>query len=362
MGGFECSTHRRRDGRRLDLIAGTRHDTHALADYRQLAGHGLRTLRDGVRWHLIEPERGRYDWSSLAPMVAAAREAGVEVIWDLMHYGWPDWTNPWDAEFVGCFADFAEAVARVIGPGGRYVPVNEISFLAWGGGDVGYLNPFMCDRGDELKHVLCRAAIAATRRIRAVDPAALLVCAEPLIRVHPVDDTAEAAAAAAGLDRAQFDAIDCLLGRRFPEFGGSEAAIDVIGVNYYPHNQWYPGEPVRHVPPEAHVPLHHLLVETWQRYRRPVFVAETGCEGEERPGWLRGIAGEVAAAQAAGADLRGICLYPILDHPGWDDDRACPNGLLCGIGPSPRVAYEPLAAALDALHREVSDPYQAVAF
>ena len=39
MAGFECSTHRRRDGRRLDLIAGTRHDRWGANDYRAVAAH-----------------------------------------------------------------------------------------------------------------------------------------------------------------------------------------------------------------------------------------------------------------------------------------------------------------------------------
>jgi hypothetical protein len=26
--------------------------------------------------------------------------------------------------------------------------------------------------------------------------------------------------------------------------------------------------------------------------------------------------------------VEGICLYPILNHPGWDNDRHCPCGLL----------------------------------
>jgi hypothetical protein len=29
----------------------------------------------------------------------------------------------------------------------------------------------------------------------------------------------------------------------------------------------------------------------------------------------------------AGVPIEGICLYPILNHPGWDNDRHCPNGL-----------------------------------
>src|SRR5690606_1686237 len=54
MAGFECSTHRRADGRRLDLVAATAHDRLAAADYRQVRDLGLTTARDGLRWHLIE--------------------------------------------------------------------------------------------------------------------------------------------------------------------------------------------------------------------------------------------------------------------------------------------------------------------
>ena len=42
--GFECSSHRRRDGVRLDLIRATGHDKHVLQDYRSCANLGFRTL------------------------------------------------------------------------------------------------------------------------------------------------------------------------------------------------------------------------------------------------------------------------------------------------------------------------------
>lgn len=61
MGGFECSTHKDKRGRRLDLIASTRHDEFAEADYGRLIEIGMKTCRDGLRWHLIEPEPFRYD-------------------------------------------------------------------------------------------------------------------------------------------------------------------------------------------------------------------------------------------------------------------------------------------------------------
>src|SRR6185369_4935346 len=90
MGGFECSTHRLREGRRLDLIAGTRHEEFCLRDSQRLEEQGLRVARDGVRWHQIEKSPGRYDFASLAPMVRAAEQAEVLVIWDLLHFGWPE--------------------------------------------------------------------------------------------------------------------------------------------------------------------------------------------------------------------------------------------------------------------------------
>jgi hypothetical protein len=59
LAGFECSSHRRQDGRRLDLIAATGHDHAVIQDYRSMLEHGIRTVRDGVRWHLIETVPGR---------------------------------------------------------------------------------------------------------------------------------------------------------------------------------------------------------------------------------------------------------------------------------------------------------------
>ena len=55
LGGFECSAHRRADGRRHDLLAATRHDALAEQDYRQLVGHGIRAARRRA----LPPRRGR---------------------------------------------------------------------------------------------------------------------------------------------------------------------------------------------------------------------------------------------------------------------------------------------------------------
>ena len=83
----------------------------------------------------------------------------------------------------------------------------------------------------------------------------------------------------------------------------------------------FPGDPL-------YKPFSEILAKIHQRYNRPVFVAETGIEGEKRAEWMSFISDEVRTALANGVPVQGLCWYPILDYPGWDDDRHCSNGVL----------------------------------
>ena len=352
LGGFECSTHRRADGRRLDLIAATDHDVLAEQDYRQLAGHGIRSVRDGVRWHLVETTPGHYDWSSLLPMLRAAEVARTEVVWDLCHYGWPDGLDVFSAAFVNRFARYAGAFARLhMAETGRpplVCPINEISFLAWAGGNVGIMNPLARERGGELKRQLVRATIAAAQAVREAAPGARVMAIDPLINIVPREGQDPEGVAI--VNQRQFQAWDMLSGRLEPGLGGEPNFLDAIGVNYYWNNQWlHEGEREAVVPSDTrHRPLRVLLAEAYARYRRPVFMAETSIEGDARAGWLRYIGEELRAAVRGGVPLEGICLYPVLSHPGWDDDRYCPNGLLeiDARSNGGRPVHAPLAAEL----------------
>jgi hypothetical protein len=370
IGGFECSTHRlpRRKamgqyaGVRLDLINSTRHGEFALQDYARLQAADIRTARDGVRWHLIEKWPLRYDFSSLLPMLRAARETKTQVIWDLFHYGWPDGLNIWSAAFVDRFARFARVTASVIleETGGPIfvTPANEISFVAWGGGDAAFLNPFAKGRGPELKTQLVRATIAAIDAVREVDPGARICHAEPIIHIAADPDHPEEAQAAEAYRQSQFQSWDMIGGRMCPELGGRPEYLDVLGVNYYSNNQWIHQDP--HIPPSRrrkdvllppshplHRPVREMVTEVYERYRRPMFIAETGIEGDARPAWLRYIGQEARAAAAAGVPLEGLCLYPIIDYPGWGDDRHCHTGLWdYADANGEREVYEPLAEEL----------------
>lgn len=331
MGGFECSSHRRNDQRRLDLIASTQHDRWAAQDYANLARAGLGSARDGLRWHLVERQPGVYDWSSFLPQLRAAHGQSVQVIWDLCHYGIPDDVDIWRPAFVDRFARYAEAVAHVVREESDavpfYSPINEISFWAWAGGDVAYFNPGATGRGLELKHQLVRASIAAIEAIRAVDSRARFVQGDPLIHVVAPSNRSDQIEAAERYRHSQFEAWDLLAGRQWPGLGGREDYLDILGVNYYPHNQWVLGGERIILGEPRYRPFAGMLVEAYRRYRRPILIAETGAEGDLRAPWLAYVGEQVTQAMSRNVPIEGVCLYPILDYPGWDNDRRCPAGL-----------------------------------
>lgn len=351
MAGFECSCHYRGDSRRLDLIAATEHDRWAAADYARVRRLGMETVRDGTRWHRIERSSGRYDFSSLLPMVRAARDTGVQVIWDLCHYGWPEGLDVFRPEFVDRFADYARAVARVVAAETDeppvWAPINEISFWSWAGGDVGYLNPGATGRGFELKAQLVQACLAAVDAVWSVDPRARILHCDPAIHIVPASMRPQDRAEAEGHRQAQFQAWDMIVGRLWPQLGGDERYLDVLGVNYYPNNQWVLDGPGLQRDDPRYRPFRDLLRETWERYGRPLVVAETGAQDCARAEWLRYIAGEVRAARREGVPVGGICLYPVLNYPGWDDDRHCQSGLWGYPGPGGhREIHVPLVEEL----------------
>jgi len=332
--GFECSSHRRRDGVRLDLIRATGHDKHAVQDYRLCKQLGLETVRDGLRWHLIERSPGHYDWSSWMPMLEAAEEAGLQIIWDLFHYGSPDHVDQASPDFASRFTDFALAAVDLLRTASARPPVlcplNEISFMAWSV-EVGYFPRVGPDERGWLKRQLIGTAIRAAKAIREQCPDATLIWAEPLIHVAPRTHRRPDIRAAEASREGQYQTYDLITGRTEPELGGDPSLADVIGLNFYPHNQWYLDGPTIPMGHHEYRPLSDMLVEVAERYGKPIFLSETGAEGSARASWLHYICSEARDARERGAAIEGICWYPITAYPGWDNSRHAEAGLLSTV-------------------------------
>ena len=349
--GFECSSQKLRNGKRLDEIAITRHDQFVDQDFARLKDLGIRSVREGIRWHLIEEVPGHYDYSSVFPILEAANRHGIEVQWDLIHFGWPDHLNIFSQDWLDSFAHLARGFGNILqaGTSGRafVAPVNEISFFSWAGGEVGYLNPFAISRGAELKKHLVKAYLRAAIELRKACPGIRLIAPDPVIHISGDPLNPDDVTSADNYRLSMFEAWDMICGRRNPELGGTPRDLDILGVNYYDKNQWRNYGPILSRFDPEYRPFGLILDEVYDRYRRPLYVSETGTEDDDRPHWLAYIASEVDASIARGTPIQGICLYPILNHPGWDDDRHCRNGLWdYADDEGRRNVYHPLATEL----------------
>lgn len=341
LAGFESACHINRQGARLDLVCATQHDLELEADYARVRALGLGTVRESARWHLVDRGR-RMDFSTVRPMLEAARRQDVQILWTLCHYGWPEDVSLLSVGFVDRFARYCGAMARLVSDFDDavpfYTPINEISFFAWAAGEVGYMYPFLHGRGGELKRQLLRAAIAGIEAIREVDPRARFIHVDPLIHVVTPRGRPELARAAADQRASQFDAWDILVGGLHPEVGGRPGYLDIIGVNFYHANEWeYPDQRLRweDTPRDPRwIPLHRLLAEVHTRYGRPMLISETSHFGAGRGRWLQEVAREASAARRAGVPLEGLCIYPAIDRPDWDDPNHWHNSGLWDLRPA----------------------------
>lgn len=360
MAGFESACHINGQRQRLDMIRATQHDRFVDDDYRRLAELGIRSVRDTARWHLIERTPGVFDFASMDPMLKAATRHGIQIVWDLCHYGWPDGLDVFTPSFVDRYARFARVLATHVRHQSDdvplYTPVNEISFFAWAAGEVGWFHPYGKERGGELKRQLIRACIAGINAIWDVDSRARIVVVEPVIHVVPPATRPELAAEAMAYRNSQFEACDMLRGALCPELGGESRYLDVVGVNFYHDNQWeHPGgrRIAWHVHPRdvRWRPFHCLLQEVYDRYRRPIFVGETSHVGSGRAEWLRELTAEMERALEAGVPVEAVCLYPVIDRFEWENPQHWHNSGLWDYSPDAagnlvRVLNEPYAAEL----------------
>jgi hypothetical protein len=360
MGGYECADHINRSGERIDSLYETAHDRMVMQDYLMLGNTGISTVREGICWSRVEKAPFVYDFTEVANRLLAAERTGIQQIWDLCHFGYPDDLVPTHPKFTLRFASLCEAFARFHHKHSSKVlmviPINEISFLSWHSGDVRGTVPFMINSGFDIKYHLCKAAIAGIKALKNIDPECRILLSEPLVKIHPCDG-AETTEAILQKNENQYQAMDIIAGRMCPELGGEADFLDILGFNYYHNCQWeYEGEPLSwETQSHRRAPLSELLADAYQRYQRPMILSETGHFGEGRAAWLLEIVGECIAAMQSGVDLKVICLYPLINRPDWDDLSHYHNSGLWDIHPDTkeRILNRPYFDALLSCRQQI---------
>jgi beta-glucosidase/6-phospho-beta-glucosidase/beta-galactosidase len=367
ISGFECSTFLWKDQGRRNLVEETHHQHCALEDYQILRQLGIGVAREGIPWPLVD-KKGQYDFSCIDPMIDAMNQTKVLPMWDLCHYGYPDDLDPFSDEFVTRFADYCRAAAeyvtsRLHGPY-FFTPINEITFFSFAGGEWGWVAPYKKTRAErfEFRLRLCKAAIAGVKSIREVQPEARMVHIDPLVQiVAPRDrpDLQEAAHHETHVDT--FLAWDILSGKEHPELGGSPEILDIVGANNYSFGQMEYREAGPHAalePDDDRIkPLCEMLGWVWNRYQRPMIIAETSGMEAGREDWLRDVMEESMAAVNEGMDMQGLCLFPAVDMPDWHTGEWLHNGI-CDLEENGerlrRVLFDPYVQELRRWQKELN--------
>ena len=329
MAGYECADHLNAFGERVDLIQLTGHDRLISDDYKSIHHHGISTVREGIRWSFVEKTPFVYDWSQVEDIILNAQNIGIQIIWDICHFGFPDDLTPLHPMFARRFSELCKAFVlkyRSLVPDGILIvtPVNEVSFLSWLGGDARGTSPYCVNQGWEVKYMLMKAYIEGIEQMKSVDPDLLIMTTEPLVNIIASDpDNTSSVIDAAHKHNEQYQVLDMLTGKICPELRGKPEYLDIIGLNFYYNNQWtYPEHqfiPWNDTPPDTRWrKLQHLIEEVFLRFQKPIVISETSHPKEDRPKWFNMITKECLEVLNKRLPLYGCCLYPIIDRPDWD--------------------------------------------
>jgi beta-glucosidase/6-phospho-beta-glucosidase/beta-galactosidase len=310
------------------------------SDLELLAACGVTRVRYPIRWHRIQPEPRTFDWAATDEVLGWMRDHGMRPIVDLCHHtSYPRWLKRGfaDRRFAGAYLAYLEAFA------GRYPWIEEYTlfnepfttFLLCG--QTGTWPPHMTGLKGFLtlaRNVL-PALTEASRAYRDLLPAARHFYVDICERASAANPAALAPAELAN-DR-RFFLLDLFLGRPLdadrpfvaevlaaggePLLDLRPGHVDVLGLDYYAHNQWWyldgNGRGITASPDPGS--LADLIVEHWDRYRLPCAIGETNIRGfsSDRASWLKYTVEQCELAQARGVPLDGYCWFPFVDSCDW---------------------------------------------
>jgi beta-glucosidase len=334
-------------GRTLDEYELTGHYDRWREDIGLIGELGVDAARYGIPWHLINPKPGVWNWEAADGPLEKLLELGVAPIVDLVHYGLPSWIenaflNPDYPRFV---AEYASRVAeRYKGRIHAYTPLNEPRITAWYCGRIGWWPPYQKSWRGFVAVMLgvCRGIVATTEALQRVDPEILPVHVDATDLYETADDTLQAEAS--HRQELVFFALDLISGRIgqghalygwLLKQGASETdlawfrehavTLPFIGMNLYP--MFTKKVLSRTVSGRLRIKMEYAkgdLIEAlgklyWERYKSPLFVAETASSGSvrRRAEWLEQSVTAVHNVRASGVPLIGYTWWPLFALVTW---------------------------------------------
>lgn len=353
--GIECSAPTIAGGHRQDELLKTGHWTRYAEDLALIAGFGIRYLRYGVPFHVVARVPGSFDWAWTDSAFSALRDAGLEPIADLLHFGIPDDLGGiGDPALPRRFLEFAATFAERYPWVRWYTPVNEPLITAKFSAQLGWWNE---RRTDERSYVRAldnavTCAVSAMAAIRERRPDAIFLQSDACESHLAAEPAAEAATEF--LNERRFVAWDLTYGRRparpvvawlsenglgedrlawFAEHGSSESCI--VGHDYYSGNEWLVAVDGTTQPVEGSAQRGYAAVarEHHAHFGLPFMLSETNWDGPAAESWLARTWNDTLQLRREGLPVRGYIWYGFVDHVDWDSALRDAAGTVnaCGL-------------------------------
>ena len=355
LGAFESTYQPHHD---VDVAETTGHATRWRQDLELLASLGVTRLRLPVRWHRVESEQGCYDFAETDKLLERVRALGMSPILDLLHHtSYPRWLSDGfaDPRFGATYVRWCEQVARRYPWVREYTLFNEPFATLFLAGHQALWPPF----GHGVSGFLRLLDNVLPALVEASQMWAELVPAASHVWVDTCEDhqgsVGQPAAHAQLCNDRRTIVLDLVLGHdldvsRRPflqalvKAGGGRlldrlaalgsARVDVVGLDYYPHSEWWYDDRGGHAPSPRPRGFAALARRYADRYRRPLLLSETNIRGfpSDRATWLRLMLEQYENAVADGVDLRGFCWFPTIDSADWDSLLARSAGRIDPVG------------------------------
>lgn len=351
--GIECSAPRIAGGVRLDELRKTGHWDRFDEDIALVAEFGIRHLRYGIPFHVVDHDPTARDWAWTDAAMAGLRRHGVEPIVDLLHFGVPD--DVWgmgDLSLPDRFARYADAFARRYPWVRYYTPVNEPLVCAIFSGGLGMWNE---RRRDDASLVAAIDALSASQAlgmeaIRQHRSDAVFIGSDACEAYAADEPAAEPLAAflnerrfvawELAYGRAPSPAVVAWLGRHgmtdarlawFEAIGSDQGCI--VGLDYYRGNEWRVRADGRTGPVRRRRGLARLARDYHERLNLPFMLSETNIEGPMSARWLAEVWDDALRLRDEGLPIRGVCWYGFVDHVDWDSALTRDRGRVnhCGL-------------------------------
>jgi beta-glucosidase/6-phospho-beta-glucosidase/beta-galactosidase len=354
----------RRTGRVLDEYVLTGHDRLWRSDLRLVADIGVRWLRYGIPWYLVNPAPGVFDWAwTDAVLPYLVEDLGIQPILDLIHYGAPLWLDRTflSPDYPTRVAEYTAAVADRYGSLVRqWTPLNEPRVHAHFAGRVAAWPPYR--RGEpgfsQVLVSLARGMALTVDAIRANVPDAEIVHVEALSVVESAAPTL-----ALEVERRMeypFLALDLVEGRideghpmhpwlvghgvdprDLADLARPGRRMDVFGGNFYPQASCWAirgsvERPWAHRRRGTAHDLEEAVRHAATRVERPLLVTETSVYGSRRARrrWLEEVVASSDRLRVDGVPLLGITWFPAFSLFSWDYRRGqrAPEAYLSHMG------------------------------